>query len=401
MFTRDLRLQDNTTLQYALKHNDHVIPIFIYNPIQIDKSYNKFYNAHCINFMNECLHDLNRQLRKHGSKLYALYGETHKIIKKLIHKLPITSIYLNEDVTIYSRKRLKDIRQVSGDIPVITQSDLFLLQTPLNKTYFMFTSYYNKVINNDIKKSQVNKRHNYYTKHISGTIKIQSTIDNVLKGGRKEALKRLFAVNLDYNSNVQNMTSNLSPYLKFGCISSREIFNYIRKTYKHKLDETFLRQLIWRDFYYQAYLARPEIFNMISNNVRWNHNTRDLNKWKNGKTGCSIVDAAMHELITTGMLHNRLRLVVATYLVKILKINWKFGELVFARYLLDYDPILNNSNWIWLVGIFPGSHQPVYIIMNMMIQSKKFDPYCVYIKKWCPELHDKSNKEIHEMCIYN
>lgn len=399
IFTRDLRLQDNTTLQYALENNDQVIPIFIYNPIQIDKSYNKFHNTHCINFMNECLHDLDRQLRKHGSKLYVWYGEPHKVIKKLIHKLSITSIYLNEDVTIYSRKRLKDIKQVCGDIPVITKSDLFLLQTPLDKSYFMFTSYYNKVINNKIRKPITNKHHNYYTKRISGTVSIKSTYDNILIGGRKNALKRLFTVNLDYDSNTQNMTSNLSPYLKFGCVSSREIFNYIRKTFKHKLDETFLRQLIWRDFYYQAYTTRPDIFMSVSKNIRWKNNKSDLNKWKNGKTGCPIVDAAMRELINTGMLHNRLRLVVATYLVKILHIDWKFGELVFARYLLDYDPILNNSNWQWLAGIFPGSRQPWYTVMSMIIQSKKFDPDCTYIKKWCPELRDKDNKEIHEMCL--
>lgn len=404
IFTRDLRLEDNTTLNLAKKECDTVIPIFILNPEQIDKKKNKYYSEHSVQFMRESLNELDMRLRKLESQLYYFHGHYKDVINKLIKTLNIDCVYINLDVTIYSKKRHSSIKKICDAYKVkfTSCSDLFLLSTPLKKVYSMFTPYYNSVINNDdVRKCKLISKNNYYKKKIIHSVKVDDILDFkdnsiTLQGGRSAAIKRLSKINPSYDSNGQGTTSMLSSYLKFGCISSRECYWYIKKKYGKKLDTTFLRQIIWRDFYYQLFDNKPELFTTDLPKWTWRNNTVEFNVWCYGQTGVPIIDSAMRELKETGNMPNRLRLVVSCYLVKILNIDWRWGEQWFARYLTDYDPILNNANWQWISGTLPGSKQPWFRILHPTIQSKKFDKDCVYIKKWIPELRNIEPKIIHD-----
>ena len=189
----------------------------------------------------------------------------------------------------------------------------------------------------------------------------------------------------------------LSAYIKFGCISIREVYK------KFKSNVKIIRQLIWRDFYANILFEYPNVLHQAMKEkyrkIKWNHNVQYLNAWKEGKTGFPIVDAAMRELNETGFMHNRGRLIVSSFLIKTLLINWQEGEKYFATRLIDYDPASNNGNWQW--GASTGvDSQPYFRIFNPWLQSKTHDPDCAYIKKWIPELKDIPNKEIHKWYNY-
>jgi len=191
-------------------------------------------------------------------------------------------------------------------------------------------------------------------------------------------------------------TTNLSAYLKFGCISIRQIYHAIEQTLgKH---HPLIRQLYWRDFFtYLAYHS-PFVFghpyHKKYEKLPWSKNMSFFKAWCQGKTGFPIVDAGMRQLNTTGFMHNRVRMIVASFLVKDLHINWLWGEKYFAQQLIDYDPMINNGNWQWCASTGSDA-QPYFRIFNPWIQQKKFDPQCIYIKRWIPELKDIEPKIIH------
>jgi deoxyribodipyrimidine photo-lyase len=403
IFTRDFRLEDNTALNRARLESDVVIPIFVFNNEQIDSSINKFYNTHCVRFMIESLIDLDKKLRMHKSKLYLFYGDIYNIVKKLIKQLKIYKIYINEDITPYAIKRSNKLKEICSKYNTEFSEcrDLFLLETQFEKKSYMFSSYYKKILKNKILKPKLIKINNFYNKKLN-TINFDFILDKLnislensdksyqTNGGRKEALKKLI--------NLQ-IPSGLSPYIKFGCLSIREIYWYVGKTHespkRQLVKENFIRSLIWRDFYYQLYYQDKKLFNYAQDNP-WNNNKIIFNKWCNGETGYPIIDAGMRELKETGYMVNRLRMLVACFLVKILYVDWKKGEKWFAKYLLDYDPILNNGNWQWIAGTHRGSKLMWNRILNPWIQSKKIDENGKYIKKWIPELKDVETKDIHK-----
>jgi deoxyribodipyrimidine photo-lyase len=187
-------------------------------------------------------------------------------------------------------------------------------------------------------------------------------------------------------------TSLLSASIKFGCVSIREVY----ATFKS--NHTFTRQLYWRDFYANILFSFPHVLgNAMKPNyqgIRWHHNTSWFKAWCKGQTGFPIVDAGMRQMNETGYMHNRVRLIVASFLVKTLLISWEYGEMYFARKLTDYDPASNNGNWQWIASTGADS-QPYFRIFNPTEQGKKVDPDCEYIKTWIPELRGLSPREIH------
>lgn len=234
--------------------------------------------------------------------------------------------------------------------------------------------------------------------------------DTVVKGGRNEAYEILKTLdntlkNYDTDRNLPiKKTSRLSAYNKFGCISIRELYYATRSKLKDKA-EPFIRQLYWRDFYYFIGEFYPHIFEgpMKVNyaGIQWRDDDEVLERWKEGRTGCPIVDASMRDLNKTGYMPNRCRMIVANYLVKDLHINWQEGEKYFASKLVDYDPCQNNGGWQWSAGCGVDS-QPYFRIFNPESQSQKVDKDCKYIKKWIPELKEVENKDIHsweEACM--
>jgi deoxyribodipyrimidine photo-lyase len=191
-------------------------------------------------------------------------------------------------------------------------------------------------------------------------------------------------------------TTNLSAYLKFGCVSPREAADAIKSHLgpHHPL----IRQLYWRDFFYHIVAHNPSVFGHAYHkkydHLWWSKSKADFGKWCEGKTGFPIVDAGMRQLNETGYMHNRVRMIVASFLTKDLHINWQWGEKYFAQQLVDYDPALNNGNWQWSASTGADA-QPYFRIFNPWTQQKKFDPHCDYIKKWVPELAKVEPKIIH------
>jgi len=412
IFRRSFRLYDNTGLINALKNSKKVIPIFIFTPEQIKK--NKYKSNNAIQFMIESLNELNKELKEKKSKLYFFYGKQHKIISKINKEIKIDSVYVNKDYTPYAIKRDKKIKKTceKNNIKFFEFEDILLRPVGSIKSndnvYLKFTPYFRACAKIKVNKPIKNLYSNYFKKKIKCEFK--KDIDNfykfneniLIRGGRKNALLKLNKINnfKKYNDkrNILSIsTTHLSAYIKFGCLSIREVYHKFKK--KLQNNNQLISQLHWRDFYYNICFFHPNVIGKSLkskyDDIEWDNNSNLFNKWKEGKTGYPVVDACMRELNTTGYMHNRGRLIVASFLVKILLVDWRKGEKYFATQLTDYDVSVNNGNWQWVAGSGADS-QPYFRIFNPWLQSKKFDENCEYIKKWIPELSEVKNNDIHK-----
>jgi deoxyribodipyrimidine photo-lyase len=224
---------------------------------------------------------------------------------------------------------------------------------------------------------------------------VTENTDVSVHGGRKLALSRLKTTTSSYpkdRNDLSNQTSLLGAYIKFGCVSIREVY------YAFIKNKPFIRQLYWRDFYANILLAYPRVLGRSLkpnyNSIKWKTNKKWFIAWCEGKTGFPLVDSGMRQLNATGYMHNRARLVTMCFLIKTLLLDWRLGEQYFASKLVDYDPANNNGNIQWIMGGGADS-QPYYRIFNPWLQSKEHDPDCLYIKKWVTELKDVEPKQIH------
>ena len=255
-----------------------------------------------------------------------------------------------------------------------------------------------------------NNHLNYFTGQIQGTIDSPLEIiternpNLLLNGGRNEAL-RLFSHldKLQHYNEIRDYpaikgTSLLSAHHKFGTISIRETYHRIAREFPP--ENTFINELLWRDFFTHIVFHFPHVFvrsfRQQYDNIEWENDKTKFDRWCNGQTGFPIVDAGMRELTTTGYMHNRVRMIVASFLVKDLHIDWRWGERFFANHLIDYDPAVNNGNWQWSASTGCDA-QPWFRIFNPWSQQQKFDPGCEYIKKWVNELRGCSSSEIHNL----
>lgn len=411
IFRRDLRLIDNIGLNTINKKCKNVYTIFIFTPEQIT-SKNKFKSDNCVQFMIESLKELKDDINDQGGKLMFFYGSNNKVIKSLIDELEIDYICYNKDYTPYALQRDESIRNMCDRKNVyVEETDDYYLYSPgtiLNGSgniYQKFTPFYREAI-----KYKVNKPSTYMSykflktnKKLSNTILLEKNNfyvknDNILlRGGRTNGLEKLKkskknVAEYDDTRNIMALpTSELSAYLKFGCISVREVYD------KHRNNNNFIRQLYWRDFYGNVLYAYPHsigsAMNEKYNAIKWCENEEWFRRWCDGETGYPVVDAAMRQLNETGYMHNRGRLIVGSFLVKTLGISWQWGERYFSTKLIDYDPAMNNGNWNWVAGSGTDS-QPWFRIFNPWEQTKKFDGELLYIKKWLPELKDIDNKII-------
>jgi deoxyribodipyrimidine photo-lyase len=227
-------------------------------------------------------------------------------------------------------------------------------------------------------------------------------LKNALAGGRTEALKILKKLGSLRNYRrgrdfpAQELSSYLSPYLKFTVCSPREVYAAISRRLgpRHEL----VRSLFWRDFFTGIAFFFPHIFKGAFHSkfdkLKWSYDRKAFKRWCEGTTGFPIVDAGMREMLETGFMHNRARMIAGSFLVKDLHIDWRWGEKYFAQTLVDYDPAVNNGNWQWVASTGCDA-QPYFRIFNPWAQQKKFDPECIYIKKWVPELRSLPPETIH------
>lgn len=415
IFRRDLRLKDNTGLIKALKECKTVIPCFIFDPAQVGES-NTYRSMNAVQFMVESLEDLQEQLHACDAKLYLFYGASDAVLRALLNAVKINAVYCNSDYTPFSIQRDAVLQKLCTQkkIAFYHVADLLLNEpgtvlTQSNQPYKIFTAFYNRAVHNAVAPVQTALHKNFYTMHIDGEQspavykKICPSRNTHLHvhGGSKNArslLSKLSALE-DYarTRDIPALaTSNLSAHLKFGTISVRQVYAAIidQLGSAHPL----VRQLYWRDFFTHIVYFFPQVlghaFNAKYDALTWDTNARYFNAWKNGTTGFPIVDAGMRQLNETGFMHNRVRMIVASFLTKDLHIDWRKGERYFATQLVDYDPAVNNGNWQWAASTGCDA-QPYFRIFNPWLQQKKFDPQCVYIKRWIPELQSVSSSVIH------
>ncbi len=422
IFRRDLRLHDNTGLIEALRTSNLVYPCFIIDPQYFRKSSQSYCEAR-LQFLFECINDLQNELKNMNSHLYIFLGNPKQIISKITKLLKIDAIFVNRDYTSASKKRDLEIKNFCENKKIIfTSADDLLLHdvdkifTKKGTPYKVFTQFFNSSRIIPIKNPQKNNLSNFSTKKINTELNFSkvkelfgTTKSNRIPiGGRKSCLKLLKNLrslkNYDTERNYpeKNGTTNLSPHNRFGTCSIREIYKKIVEDLGR--NHTLITELHWRDFFTYVMYHNPQSFSKnfrsIYDKLSWSKNKTNFKKWCEGKTGFPIVDAGMRELNHTGLMHNRVRMIVASFLTKDLHIDWKWGERYFASKLVDYDPSVNVGNWQWAASTGCDS-QPWFRIFNPWIQQKKYDPSCNYIKKWVPELLDFTPDQIHNLYIEN
>ena len=428
LFHRDLRIQDNTSLINLIKEKGSIIPIFIFPPEQIDEDKNKYFSNNTVQFMIESLHELSDNIKDNKGKLYFFKGDTLEVLKNIHKKIGIESISYNIDYTPYSRKRDKDIREWCNkeEVECIEKEDYLLYDILDGQTkkadgnpYLVFTPFRNHCYAN-LKVNQINKFNKFTFQKEKELEKIKYNIseDEIdefyienpkinVNGGRKLGLAILKNIKKfkDYSKDrdiLTYKTTFLGAYLKFGTISIREAYFSIGKSTGFK--SGLINELHWRDFYANIIYEFPRVlqgqlkgdnksFKEDYDKVKWSYDKKLFEKWCEGETGYPVIDAAMKQLNETGYMHNRCRMIVASFLTKDLHIDWRWGEKYFATKLIDYDPMSNSGGWQWATGNGTDA-QPYFRIFNPWTQTEKFDPDCEYIKQWLPELKNVPNKEI-------
>jgi deoxyribodipyrimidine photo-lyase len=419
IFRRDLRIVDNNCLNLATKLCHSVRTIFIFTPEQISNK-NPYKSDNAVQFMLESLEQLSDSISEAGGQLETYYGDNIKVIRSIILANKPDCIFFNADYSPYAINRDKSIAELCNkyEISTVSLNDYYLFEpgTILNgsgETYQKFTPFYETCLKHKVqaplfikpkfKDQSYTKSKTPYLLSLASAIKKflpnKNKNQNILvHGGRLNALKQIqvsYKNIKHYNKTHNNLslaTSQLSAYIKFGCVSIREIYNLFRS------NKDFIRQLFWRDFYANILFAYPHVLGHTLkpkyNKIGWHHNERWFKAWTHGITGFPIVDAGMRQLVTTGYMHNRARLITATFLIKTLLISWEKGEQFFATMLTDYDPASNNGNWQWCAGSGADS-QPYFRIFNPWLQQREHDADCVYIKTWIPELKDVPVNIIH------
>jgi deoxyribodipyrimidine photo-lyase len=417
IFTRDLRLQDNTSLLSALKESQVVIPIFIFNPKQIDDS-NKYKSDNCVQFMCESLDELDEELKKKGSRLYFFYDDPNIIIESLLkNNKEIDAVYINMDYSPFAKKRNIDLEKVCKiyDVDFYSYEDYLLtgkdsIVSSSGECYVKFTPFFRnasklkvKSPDNSNPKNYIDKNHKLTKEYTKDYHRFYANNPNIaVHGGRKNALKILKNIskfktyNDDRDYPNKRCTTQLSAYLKFNVVSIREVYEVFKKKLGSK--NKLITQLYWREFYMIILNHHPQILQNKSmkpayDNIKWGNNKKWFKLWCEGKMGIPIADAGMRQMNETGFMHNRCRMIVASVLIKSMQIDWRWGEKYFATKLVDYDPANNNGGWGWVSSSSTDS-QPFFRIFNPYRQAENFDKECEYIKKWIPELKDVPAKDI-------
>lgn len=423
LFRRDLRIDDNTALNAALTHAEVVIPCFIFDPRQVTQK-NRYRSIPALQFMIESLDDLSKALAKRGGHLHTLYGVSEEVVGSIMQEHVIDAIFVNRDYTPFSRVRddaLRELAEKNGAV-FYSMADALLhepeeIASQSGTPYSIFTAFYKRSLEIPVRKPESVRENNFFT----GSIKNCTTIDLsreltargtilatknkllAVHGGRSEALK--ITHHLKMLSNYEEMrdfpslpTSHLSAHNKFGTISIRELYHKTAAILGK--EHPLLRQYYWRDFYTHIAYHFPHVFGRPFHkkyeSLVWNNDKKQFMRWCEGKTGFPIIDAGMRELVATGYMHNRVRMIVASFLTKDLHIDWRWGEQFFALNLVDYDPAVNNGNWQWSSSTGCDA-APYFRIFNPWLQQAKFDPECVYIKKWVPELVTIPATMIHKL----
>ena len=399
-FRRDLRLDDNVGFYHALQSGNDILPIFIFDS-EILQELPK--NDARVTFIHETLQKINSLLISNfNSGIAMYYGSPKSVFEQLTRQYVINSVYTNHDYEPYAIKRDKEINaflnskninlktfkdQVIFERDEIVKSDgsPYKVYTPYSKKWLeQFKSNNTLVYNSEDYLDNLYKLKNLPTLSLEdiGYVKSNQKIESF--NTNSELIDRYEATR---NFPAKNGTSKIGPHLRFGTVSIRKIAKKVAKS----KNNTYLKELIWREFFMQILWHFPQTvtnsFKPKYDNIKWRNNKTEFELWCKGKTGYPLVDAGMRELNATGFMHNRVRMLVGSFLCKHLLIDWRLGEAYFAEKLHDYEMSSNIGNWQWVAGCGVDA-APYFRIFNPTTQIEKFDKQHQYIKKWVPEYQD-------------
>ena len=398
-FRRDLRVNDNAGLYHALKEGRPVMPVFIFDTNILDDLEDK--DDARVNFIHNTLVALNEKLISMGSGLKVYHGKPEEVFDKIINEFDVEKVFTNTDYELYSAERDNKINGLlrKKGISFYSYKDLVIFEkneivkedgTP----YVVFTPYSRKwksVLNEFyLREYPCEKYFNSFYKYFPEEIPSLANIgfkESSLRIPAKDVPDSIFKnYGKERDFPGEDGTSRLGIHLRFGTISLRGLAHYVKN-----ISEVYLNELIWREFYQMVlyhfpHVGRGEAFKKEYDRIEWRNDEKEFSLWCQGKTGYPMVDAGMRQLNQTGFMHNRVRMVTASFLTKHLLIDWRWGEAYFARLLLDYDFASNNGGWQWSAGSGCDA-SPYFRIFNPTTQAKKFDPESKYIKKWVPDLN--------------
>jgi len=402
---RDLRINDNKGLFEALKQNEIVHPIFIFDKSILGKLPN---NDQRILFIYQEIESLKKSYQNLGSDLWVYYGEPAQIIPKIAQELNCSSVYFNNDYEPYALQRDQEIQLSLNNIKIefIGKKDHVIFERNEvlkddGKPYTIFTPYSRKWKANlkeeDLKEYSIEKYSGNLVQKQQGealiTLEEMGFESKVLHDFPDRIAKNEILKNYHLSRNFPDVkgTSKLSLHLRFGTISIRKLALIAREQ-----NETYLNELIWRDFYQMIIFHFPKSaensFKAQYDKIIWEKNEAHFDSWCTGKTGYPIVDAGMRELNATGFMHNRVRMVVASFLTKHLLLDWRLGAAYFAEKLLDFELASNTGGWQWAAGCGCDA-APYFRVFNPQAQQEKFDKSFEYNKKWVPEFGTSSYPE--------
>ncbi len=412
LFRRDLRLHDNTGLNQALGSSAEVVAGFVLDPRQ--SKGHPYFSARGFRFLHESLQELDGELRARGGRLHVFEGDPAAVVNQLVVGGHVQGVVVNRDYTPFSLARdgamLAICRRFGASFASFDDALLHApdeVATATGGPYQVFSAFHRAAKNRPMRLPEALRPGGLAAAALPGEITLPvlaPTPDAWHPGGRANGLARLARATalVDYDATRDRPavegTSLLSPHLKFGTVSVREVHQTLAEALGP--DHGLLRELHWRDFFTHVAWHAPKVFGTPYRDelarVPWNRSTELLGAWTAGCTGFPLVDAGMRELAATGFMHNRVRMVTASFLVKDLHVDWREGERVFARHLVDYDPAVNNGNWQWVAGTGCDA-QPWFRVFNPWLQAKRFDPDALYIKRWVPELAGLTATQIHAL----
>jgi deoxyribodipyrimidine photo-lyase len=416
---RDLRVHDHPALRAALERADGVVPFFCFDDRLL---HGRHESGPRTQFMLECLADLRQAVRERGGDLVLRHGPPEHELPRLAEEVGAGAVHFTPDVSPFATRRDRRVRRALAGCGVELHAhpglnavdDVTAVCTNDDQPYTVFSPFHRRWEQQPRREplDAPSELPALPWKLRAGRLPalrdlgLGSNVEEALHGGEQAGRERLAAfldeVVRDYSSNHdalgRDKTSRLSPYLRFGCISPREIESRLPRG---KGASEFRRQLAWRDFYHHVLHhfprnAKSEFQERYRGRIRWSYAEKRFHAWTEGHTGYPLVDAGMRQLRREGWMHNRARLVVGSFLTKDLGIDWRWGERWFMRWLLDGDEANNNGNWQWIasVGVDP---QPAYRrIYNPARHMERYDPDGDYVRRYVPELHNVPDEYVRE-----
>ena len=398
---RDLRLEDNTALRNALAEEKNVQLLFIFDPAILDRLEK---DDARVSFIFEQLRAIDEKVQEKGSSVLIRFGAPNDVFSELQQEIGLHSIYINHDYEPYAIERDRQIEEWAAqhEIQFNSYKDQVIFEKndvlkDDGKPYVVFTPYKRKWIQHfeSLPKYSQNKECNWpnlrplnVAEHKISSLKdigFEPTKIALQEFDLSSALIENYEAKRNFPG--QNGTSRIGVHLRFGTISIRKL---VQKAYAAN-NHTFLSELIWREFFMQILWHFPHTINQSFkpkyDRIQWNNNSEDFERWKSGTTGYPLVDAGMRELNTSGYMHNRVRMLCASFLCKHLLIDWRWGEAYFASKLLDFELASNVGNWQWAAGSGVDA-APYFRIFNPESQIKKFDQRLAYISKWVPDFQE-------------